>query len=101
MSTYFIKSIKQGYSANIKDAVLVIDGKTKQEEYSLVDCGYSKGDNAFIILAINKESRTGIYTLSTVPLMLLQESEKLEWIETGIFKLTFPKLADIEEFGKF
>ena len=100
MSAYFIKSIKQGYSANIKDVILVIDGKTREEEYSLIDYGYSVDDNAFLILAANKESNTGIFTLSPVPLVLLKEGAKLEWDEPGLFKLLFPKLADIKEFGK-
>lgn len=100
MSAYFIKSIKQGYSANIKDVTLVIDGKAREEEYSLIDYGYSEDDNAFLILAANKESNTGIFTLSPVPLVLLKEGAKLEWDEPGVFKLVFPKLADIEEFGR-
>ena len=100
MSAYFIKSIKQGYSANIRDVILVIDGQRNQEEYSLTDYGYSKEDNAFLILAVNKESKTGIFTLSPVPLVLLKEGAKLEWDEPGMFKLFFPKLADIKDFGK-
>lgn len=100
MSAYFIKSIKQGYSTNIKDVILVIDGQTNQEEYSLTDYGYSKDNNAFLILAVNKKSETGIFTLSPVPLILLKEGAKLEWDEPGIFKLFFPKLADIKEFGR-
>lgn len=100
MSAYFVKSIEQGYSANIKDVILVIDGQTKQEEYSLIDYGYSKNDNAFLILAVNRRDNTSIFTLSPVPLVLLKEGAKLEWDEPGIFKLLFPKLADIKAFGK-